>query len=107
MPSILNIANPEKKVLDANDRYLQNYVVRENNAYTYLSNYNFNGVGVMVNHTWTAPSGNVFAFDTSSGFSMDATAFSSLTTDKKVIFFRYLQKFVGECIKNYNLNYNL
>lgn len=108
MPAILNIANPEKKVLDANDRYLQNYLTRENNAYQYLINYTFVGGGGMVNHTWTAPSGNVFVFDTSGGgFSMDATAFSSLAVDKKVIFFRYLQKFVGECIKNYNLTYNL
>ena len=108
MPAILNIASPEKKVLDANDRYLQNYFTRENNAYVYLINYSFGGVGGMVNHTWTAPSGNVFAFDTlGGGFSMDTTAFSSLTTDEKVIFFRYLQKFVGECIKNYNLTYNL
>ena len=107
MPSILNIANPEKKVLDANDVYLENWFTRENNAYVYLNAYDFNGSSPMVNHTWTAPSGNVFAFDTSSGFSMDTTAFSSLPTDKKVIFFRYLQKFVGECIKNYNLNYSL
>lgn len=108
MPSILNIANPEKKVLDANDRYLQNYVVRENNSYNYVFNYTFGGVGAMPNHTWTAPSGNVFVFNTSFGqFEMDTTAFSSLTADKKVIFFRYLQKFVGECIKNYNLTYNL
>lgn len=108
MPAITNIANPEKKVLDANDRYLQNYVVRENNSYTYVLNYDFNGAGAMPNYTWTAPSGNVFQFDTSVGqFQMDSTAFTSMTAPQKKIFFRYLQKFVGECIKNYNLNYNL
>lgn len=107
MPAPTNIANPEKKVLDANDRYLQTYFNRENNSYNYLLSYDYDGSSPMVNHTWTAPSGNVFDFDTSGGFSMDTTPFSSLTTDEKVIFFRYLQKFVGECIKNYNLTYNL
>lgn len=108
MPFIVNIANPEKKVLDANDRYLQNYVARENNSYNYVFNYTFGGSGAMPNHTWTAPSGNFFRFDTSFGqFEMDSTAFSSMSANQKKIFFRYLQKFVGECIKNYNETYNL
>lgn len=107
MPAILNTANPEKKVLDANDVYLETWFTRENNAYVYLNAYNFNGSSPMVSHTWTAPSGNVFAFDTlGGGFSMDGSPFSSLPTDKKVIFFRYFQKFVGECVKNYNIYYS-
>lgn len=108
MPAPFNTQSPEKKVLDANDRYLQSYFTRENNAYQYLINYTYPGGSAMVSHTWTAPSGNVFSFDVLGGiFLLDSVGFSSLSTSQKVIFFRYLQKFVGECIKNYNITYGL
>lgn len=108
MPAPANIANPEKKILDANTVYLQTYQNRHDVAYTYLVNYTFPGGGSMPDHNWIAPSGNDFNFKTTSGnFEMDGTAFGAMTADQKKIFFHYLSRFVYECIKNYNLNYNL
>lgn len=108
MPAILNIASPEKKVLDANTVYLQTYQNRHDTAFLLLSNYTFPGGGPMLDYNWTASSGNNFNFKQSAGsFEMDSTAFGAMTADQKKIFFHYLSRFIYECIKNYNLNYNL
>lgn len=103
-----SLTSPEKQVIDANDRYLQNYSQRAADAYNYISNYTFPGGSAMVSHTWNAPTGNIFYLDMGAGnIQMDSTPFSSLGTAQKVIFFRYLQKFIGQCLKNYNINYGL
>lgn len=103
-----SVTSPEKQVLDANDRYLQNYNQRASDAWDYISNYTFSPGGVMIDYTWTAPTGNIFKLDMTAGnLQLDSTAFNSLNTPQKVIFFRYLQKFIGQCIKNYNQNYSL
>lgn len=111
MPVFGNFANPDKRVLDANDRYLQTYETRAADAWKFLTVYTFNS-NPMVSHTWTAPDGSVFGFDASatsyvSALTFNSTVYSGLSTAQKVIFFRYLTKFVGECIKNYNENYGL
>lgn len=107
MPSPLNQISPEKFALDANNRYLQNYSVRENNATLFLVNYNFNGSSPMVSHTWTTPSGDVYFLDMISGqITWNSDPFASLDADKKRLYFRYLTKFVAQCLNNYNLTYN-
>jgi len=107
MPAPSNTQSPEKKILDANDVYLETWFVRENNAYTYLSNYTFNG-NTMIAHTWTAPSGDTFVFDVVNGdILMNSLAGGTLNASQRVAFFRYLPKFVGECLKNFNQFYGL
>lgn len=102
-----NLASPEKQALDANDRYLQNYLQRANDAYLYISTYQFNA-NPMVSFSWTAPTSNVFSLDMMAGnLALDGQVIGSMTSAQKVIFFRYLKKFIGLCLKNYNQNYNL
>ena len=108
MPSIINSQNPETKVLEKNNQYLQNYAIRAGNAFTLLSNYNFNGSGAMPDFTWVSPNGASFEYININGeLSLNSVGFTSLSPPDKRIFFQYLTKFVGECIKNYNETYGL
>lgn len=106
MPAPLNTQSPEKRILDANTVNNETWFTRENNAWIYLNNYQFNGQP-MVNHTWTSPSGNVFVFDPAgSDITMDGNAGGTLNATQRIIFFRYLPRFVGECLRNYNQTYS-
>lgn len=103
-----SLTSPEKQVLDANDRYLQNYNQRATDAYLYISTYTFSPGGAMIDCTWTAPTGNIFKLDMFAGnLQLDSTPYSSLNTAQKIIFFRYLRKFIGQCLKNYNISNGL
>ena len=106
MPSPFNTQNTEKKILDANNVYLNTYVVRENNSYNYLNNYNFNGSAPMIDYTWTSYSGDLFDFNTlSGGFRMNGNFLGGMTAEDKIKFFRQLPRFVSEVLKNYNQFY--
>lgn len=109
MPAIINQATPELIPINANERYIQASQNRAGNAFTLLSNYNYLGTtGPMPDYTWTAPDNNVFNYTLINGeLSLNSVLYGSLTTPEKRIFFRYLQKFIGQCLKNYNDAYGL
>jgi hypothetical protein len=109
MPAILDKTTIEAQILEAHDVELYNKAFRAQNAYEVLKQYDWEGTGAMPTPiSWTAPTGQVFQFDSSaSELRYASTAYSSLTPAQKREFFQYLPKFIAVCMKAYDTNYNL
>ena len=98
----------EGQILDRHEIELQNKQLRAEMAFVMLNQYNWNTVGSMPNVSWTAPTGRVFEFNPGYGeLYYNNIPYSGLGPDKKREFFRYLPKFIFECLKAYDDNYGL
>jgi hypothetical protein len=107
--AVLNKTVLEAQILEAHNVELQNKLNRAQNAFTLLNNYDWNGTGAMPSPIdWTAPTGVVFRFDSSSSeLQYAGTPYTSLTPAQKREFFQYLPKFISVCTKAYDDFYNL
>jgi hypothetical protein len=77
-------------------------------AYSALKDYNFNLSGQMPNFSWTTPTSRAIAYDSSAGeLQYNSTGWSSLSSEDKAVFFRWLPHFMRECLKNYDITYGL
>ena len=109
MPALINRTFVEGQIVDHHEVELQNKSQRAAAAYNLIDTYDWNGTGVMPSPiTWTSPTGKDFRFAAGTGeLQYDSTAYSSLTPAQKREFFQYLPKFITECLKAYDDNYNL
>ena len=109
MPATLNQTSQYRQIANAHSVELYNKAKAAEDAYLTLAQYNFEGVGSMPSPiNWTAPTGIVFTFDSSSGeLQYASTVYSSLTSAQKREFFLYLSKFIQVCLDAYDDAYNL
>lgn len=78
------------------------------NAFEYLLAYDFQGTGLMPNHSWTSPDGAEFSFSNSnSEILLNATAYSSLSAEEKRQFFKWINHFIRECVIRYENTYGV
>jgi hypothetical protein len=108
MPTLLNKTSQFEQIASAHSVELYNKAKAAADAYQTLSQYNFEGVGALSAHSWTDPTGNVYSFTAGgSEIVFNSTAYSSLSSADKKLFFVYLNKFIVECMKQYDIDYNL
>lgn len=94
-------------ITQANTLYLATYPARYQSAVYYLDNYTAPGGGAMLNFSWSSPTGDLFDYNGSGQIALNTTPFPGLNVEQKRKFFRYLNKFIGACLINYNISYNL
>ena len=103
-----NKSSQYHQITDAHSVELLNKAKAADDAYQALVTYDFGGTGVLSAHTWTDPTGHVYDFTTGSGeIRWDGTFYSNLNPSDKKLFFVYLRKFIVECMKRYDVDYNL
>jgi hypothetical protein len=106
MPSQTDVSDNANYITQANTLYLATYPARYQSAVYYLDNYTAPGGGAMPSFTWSAPTGDSFSYVTGD-LSFNTSPFAGLNTEQKRKFFRYLNKFIGACLLNYNITNNL
>jgi hypothetical protein len=108
MAAPLNQTSQYQQIANAHTVELLNKAKAASDAYQALSQYNFEGYGTLAAHSWTDPTGHVYAFTAGSGeITWDGTAYSSLGSDDKKLFFVYLKKFIIESMKRYDKDVGL
>jgi len=109
MPAPLNKTSQYQQIANAHSVELYNKAKAADDAYQTVLQYDFEGLGLMPSPiNWTAPTGVVFTFDSSSSeLQYASTVYSSLTSAQKREFFQYLPKFITVCMKAYDDFYSL
>jgi hypothetical protein len=108
MAAPVNQTSQYQQIANAHSVELYNKAKAAEDAYLTLSQYDFEGVGLLSAHSWTDPTGNVYSFTSGGGeIVFNSTVYSSLTSAEKRLFFVYLDKFIVECMKQYDIDYNL
>ena len=109
MPAILNQTSQYQQIANAHSVELYNKAKAAEDAFQTLVQYNFESVGSMPTPIdWTAPTGVIFRFDSSSTeLQYGGTAYSALTPAQKREFFQYLPKFIQFCLETYDDTYSL
>jgi hypothetical protein len=108
MAAPINQTSQYQQIANAHSVELYNKAKAAEDAFQTLSQYNFEGIGTLSAHSWTDPTGNVYSYTAGgSEIVFNSTAYSSLTSADKRLFFVYLDRFIVECLKQYDLDYNL
>lgn len=109
MAAPVNQTSQYQQIANAHSVELYNKAKAAEDAFQTLVQYNFEGLGLMPSPiNWTAPTGVVFTFDSSSSeLQYASTVYSSLTSAQKREFFQYLPKFITVCMKAYDDFYSL
>jgi hypothetical protein len=109
MAAPINQTSQYQQIANAHSVELYNKAKAAEDAFQTLVQYNFEGLGLMPSPiNWTAPTGVVFTFDSSSSeLQYASTVYSSLTSAQKREFFQYLPKFITVCMKAYDDFYSL
>jgi len=108
MAAPLNKSSEYFQITQAHSVELLNKNKMAEDAYQAIEQYNFEGTGTLSSHSWTDPTGRVYSYTSGAGeISFDGTAYSSLNPINKRAFFVYLKKFISQCMKRYDEEYNL
>lgn len=103
--------NKTKVQLDNNTIDVQLKLIRAENSYNYIKDYDWTGVGSapMPDFEWAVPTtGKVMRYRNGIGqLEYDYIPYPSLGFEERVIFWQWLDKFVHQAILNYNKNYGL
>jgi len=96
--------------LDNHSVELQTKDNRALTIYNNLSTYDYDPVTAsrpMVNFSWQVPTNNkTIEFNAGAGeMYYEGTAYSSLSSEQKVVFWQWIYKFVAACLKNYDIYY--
>jgi hypothetical protein len=103
-----NKTSQYQQIANAHSVELYNKAKAAQDAYQTLAQYDFEGTGFLSGHTWTDPTGNIYTYNNGAGeITFNSTVYSSLSSADKKLFFVYLKKFIVECLKKYDLDYNL
>lgn len=111
MAGSANKSTAYQKIADAHTVELLNKNALAEDAYTTISQYNFNGLGGFATVTpfeWTDPTGKSYRYISGAGeLQFESTGYSSLSSGEKQQFFLYLKQFIHACLKQYDIDYNL
>ena len=108
MAATLKTQTEVSRALDGHSNFLYAKDNAAQNAFDYLKDYNFELTGAMPRHTWECPEGFIFEFDSSAGaLQFAGSIYSSLAPSRKVVFWKWLNHFIRECMKNYDDTYGL
>jgi hypothetical protein len=109
MAAPVNQTSQYQQIANAHSVELYNKAKAAEDAFQTLAQYDFEGLGLMPSPiNWTAPTGVVFTFDSSSSeLQYASTGYSSLTSAQKRDFFQYLPKFIQACLDAYDDAYSL
>lgn len=108
MAAPLKTQTEVSRAMDGHSNFLYAKDNAAQNAFDYLKDYNFELTGVMPNHSWQCPDGFTFEFNASgSALLFAGSDYTSLAPARKVVFWRWLNHFIRECLKNYDDTYGL
>ena len=107
MPAPQITQSKATQILTSHNAELYNKALQASSAFLYLQNYNFEFNGPMPGLTWASPDGE-FNFDPSnSEINFAGHAYSTISSEERVKFFKWLNHFIRACVRNYDVTYGL
>lgn len=107
MPALVITQTKETVRMDAHGLFTANQIMIASSAYNKLDAYSLPGGGSMPTYEWSSPDG-VFIYENGVGeLKFDGVPFSSIGSDAKNLFFRWLPHFIHKAMRYYNKQYGL
>jgi hypothetical protein len=109
MPAPLIYQSRQKQHTDAHAELYYKMNIGQQACYLALEQYNPTGAGTMNSTAYRIPNTNNFVQYTSGGgeIQFNGNNYSSLTPADKKIVFKYLDALTEECLRQYDITYNL